>query len=531
MTVATPTPRKIHPQAIRARRNRRLLLVALALAAAAAAYGWSWWTHDRFWVRTDNAYVTGNLIPVAAQASGIVTQVLAEETQFVNRGDVLVRLDEHEAYAALGRARGRLGEEVRRITALFKTRKQLEERLAARQARLTLVRHDLERYRRASPAGAVSGQILQNAADQAHALEAEVREARAELDILDARVGGTSIREHPAVELAKHELIQAYLDYKRQQILAPVSGYVAKRKAQVGDRVTPGADLMTIVPLAHLWIEANLRETDLHRVRPGQPALVSVDLYGAEHTFHGVVEGLVPGTGSAFALLPPDNATGNFIHIVERVPVRIALQEDEVRDHPLRPGLSTVTQIRVDQPGRSVLDAVAFAHGPDEASRAQAEAGQSVLTSFAAPSAPEYRTDVYADEIPTAESLADTVITTNLVAEEVGGRALAKAAEQDRPRTAPPREDGDGGREREPVTRSATRTEPRAKVLRSDEPSLGSHVPPRSPDLGVAEHPLSPSIGPGSGLLGPEAGRGPAPLRAGDGNDDGGKAAGIGGRR
>lgn len=432
MRVQTPTPRKIHPKAIRARRNRRLLLVALALAAAGAAYGWHWWTHDRFWVRTDNAYVTGNLIPVAAQASGIVTQVLAEETQFVNRGDVLVRLDEHEAYAALGRARGRLGEEVRRITALFMTRKQLEERLAARRARLTLVHHDLERYRQASPAGAVSRQILQNAADQAHALEAEVREAQAELDILDARVGGTSIMAHPAVELAKHELIQAYLDYKRQQILAPVSGYVAKRKAQVGDRVAPGADLMTIVPLAHLWVEANLRETDLHRVRPGQPALVNVDLYGEEVTFHGVVEGLVPGTGSAFALLPPDNATGNFIHIVERVPVRIALQEDEVRDHPIRPGLSTVTQIRVQKPARPVLPSLAFAGESDDGPQAQDEASRSVLSSFAAPSAPEYQTDVYADEIPTAESLAEQVITTNLVSEETGGRVPAKAGDRDR---------------------------------------------------------------------------------------------------
>jgi membrane fusion protein (multidrug efflux system) len=386
-----PVTPKIRPKAVRASRNRRLLLVAVAVLVAAIGYAGYWWSYARYWVRTDNAYVTGNLVPVAAQASGIITQVLAEETQFVNRGDVVIRLDEHQAYAALGRARGHLGEEVRRIAALFMTRKQLAEKLSARTASLDLVRHDMARYRQASPSGAVSKQILQNAADKIRALEAEVREVHAELDTLDAQVGGTDVMNHPAVELAKHQLIEAYLEYKRQQILAPVSGYVAKRKAQVGDRVQPGTPLMTIVPLDHLWVEANLRESELRHVRPGQTALVNVDLYGTNETFHGTVEGLVPGTGSAFALLPPDNATGNFIHIVERVPVRIALRQDEIREHPIRPGLSTVTHINIT------------------------ESGQSIWSSLATPSTAEYETDVYADELPMAESLAQEVMTANLV--------------------------------------------------------------------------------------------------------------------
>ena len=184
------------------------------------------------------------------------------------------------------------------------------------------------------------------------ALEADVRETQAEYDALDAQIGGTTVMEHPAVELAKHEFINAHLEYARQLIRAPVSGYVAKRKAQVGDRVKPGTNLMTIVPLDHLWVEANLRETEVGDIRPGQPAEVRVDLYGGKHTFHGTVEGLVPGTGSPFALLPPDNSTGNFIHITERVPVRIALAADEIREYPIRPGLSTVTKIRVSEPGQ-----------------------------------------------------------------------------------------------------------------------------------------------------------------------------------
>lgn len=402
MTDTTATPhvaRRIRPRQIRAQRNRRLLIVAIAIVIAGVTYSAYWWTTGRHWIATDNAYVTGNLVPVVAQASGIVTQVLAEETQFINKGDLMIRLDEHEAYAALGRARGRLGETVRRINALFITKRQVGEKLAARKARLDVVQHDVERYRKASPSGAVSKQILQNATDHFRALEAEVRETQAEFDALDAQIGGTSVMEHPAVDLAKHEFIVAHLEYARQQIRAPVSGYVAKRKAQVGERVKPGADLMTIVPLDHLWVEANLRETELRDVRPGQPAEIRVDLHGHDHTYHGTVEGIVPGTGSAFALLPPDNSTGNFIHITERVPVRIALPQDEIREHPIRPGLSTVTKIHVS------------------------EQGNSVWTSLAKPDTDEYQTDVYADELTSAESLAEGVMQGNLVVKEAEPKA------------------------------------------------------------------------------------------------------------
>lgn len=479
---------RLRPKAIRARRNRRLLIVAALTLLAAGGYLAYWLTYDRFWVRTDNAYVTGNLVPVAAQATGIITQVLAEETQFVNRGDVMIRLDEHQAYAALGRARGRLGEEVRRIAALFMTRKQVAEKLASRTARLTLAQHDMDRYRAAAPSGAVSKQILQNTADKILALEAEVRESQAELDTLDAQVGGTTVMEHPAVDLAKHQLIDAYLEYTRQQIKAPVSGYVAKRKAQVGDRVQPGAPLMTIVPLDHLWVEANLRETELQHVRPGQSAIVNVSLYGSNHTYHGTVEGLVPGSGSAFALLPPDNATGNFIHIVERVPVRIALPADEIREHPIRPGLSTITKINIG------------------------ESGQSVWSSFAAPSTAEYETDVYADELPTAESIAHDVMSKNLVVADGGESTQAWLRDRES-------DMGDGYTIPERGTIELPRTKPLptkpGTALGRLDRTPSSFIPRRSPDLGEARAPLAPSIGPGSGLLGPEGGRSPGRLRSG----------------
>jgi membrane fusion protein, multidrug efflux system len=474
-SIPPPAP-DLYADSLRSQRNRRLLLVAVLVTFAGALYGSYWWTTARFWIETDNAYVTGNLVPVAAQASGIITQVLAEETQFVNRGDVMIRLDEHEAYAALGRARGRLGETVRRINGLFFTERQLREKLAARRARLEVVRHDVDRYRRASPSGAVSKQILQNALDQLEALEADVRETQAEYNALDALIGGTTVMEHPAVELAKHEFVVAHLEYARQQILAPVSGYVAKRKAQVGDRVKPGSNLMTIVPLDHLWVEANLRETELSNIRPGQPAEVRVDLYGSKHTFHGTVEGLVPGTGSPFALLPPDNSTGNFIHIIERVPVRIALAAEEIREHPIRPGLSTVTKIHVS------------------------EQGQSVWSSLAKADTDEYQTDVYGDELTTAESTAQIVIAGNVVANaELDGEQAAAIHHPVGLNDQDPEISSSSLEHKDDRSHKTVRQ-------RTHEMTPESYVPPRSPDLGSAYFPLSPSIGPGSSRLGPAAG-------------------------
>jgi membrane fusion protein (multidrug efflux system) len=336
---------------------------------------------------------------------------------------------------------------------------------------------------------------LQNALDQLQALEADVRETQAEYDALDAQIGGTTVMEHPAVELAKHEFINAHLEFARQQIRAPISGYIAKRKAQVGDRVTPGTNLMTVVPLDHLWVEANLRETELSDIRPGQSAEVRVDLYGARHTFHGTVEGLVPGTGSPFALLPPDNSTGNFIHITERVPVRIALAADELREHPVRPGLSTITKIHVS------------------------EAGQSVWSSLAKADTDEYQTDVYRDELTSAESLAQGVIAGNI---RSNNPALASAptvtsqlhSEEERRLHSRP-SDISG------VTRPhRAGTEGPAPHRLGDAPI--SQIPPRSPDLGVPTSPLAPSIGPGSGLLGPEAGRSPSRLRSNPEKERGG---------
>jgi membrane fusion protein, multidrug efflux system len=256
--------------------------------------------------------------------------------------------------------------------------------------------------------------------------------------------------------------------------------------------------LMTIVPLDHLWVEANLRETELQHVRPGQPALVNVNLYGSKQTFHGTVEGLVPGSGSAFALLPPDNSTGNFIHIVERVPVRIALPVDELREHPIRPGLSTVTSINIT------------------------ESGQSVWTSLATPSTAEYETDVYADELPTAEAMAKEVVATNLVVNDRVAAVDSLLGEEDELERIAPRKGALPRSSEERISPSVDRRPDRR------ERASNSFVPRRSPDLGATTFPLTPSIGPGSGSLGPEAGRSPSRLRPGFDMDEGRRPLGSG---
>lgn len=477
-------------EALQIRRNRRLVLLLVGILLAVIGYGLYWWQVERLRVETHNAFVAGNLVPVTSQVSGIITNVLAEETQFVNKGDLVMTLDANEAAATLGQARGNLGETVRRIAALYVHRRQFVEKLAARHARLDVIRHDMARYRYVSPHGAVPKQVVQNAEDQMRALEAEVRETQAELEALDVQIGRTTVTEHPAVQLAKYQFVEAQLRYGRQQIHSPVAGYVAKRKGQVGDRVAPGMTLMTIVPLDHLWVEANLRETELARVRPGQPALVSVDMYGKRSRYHGTVEGLVPGSGSVFATLPPDNATGNFIHIVQRVPVRIALLKDELMENPIRPGLSTVTQIDVSEPG------------------------QSVWTSHTTTSTPEYHTDVFEEELQQADAVARETVNDNLPLESAEPNNLQPFVQLDRDHGADRRE----GRAEGSGTIAPRDRSPEAR-REPYEFTPQSHVPSRSPDLGLPASPLSPSTaGPGSGLLGTEAG--PIPPPAASGNMD-----------
>jgi membrane fusion protein (multidrug efflux system) len=379
----------IRPKEIIRLRKRRLAAVTLSLLLAGGALLIYWWFTTRDWVATDDAFVSGHLITLKAQTEGTIVEILAENTQQVRQGQVLVRLDGVRAQLDFERAQAELGETLRHLEKLTAGIQTLQQRIAARQAALSQVRHDLKRFLAAFRDGAASEQQVQNARDKIRELEAAIKEAEAEKTGVEAEVGGVEIDKHPSVEKAKSKLRLAYLEYKRRNILAPASGYVAKRRAQIGDLVKPGAPLLVIVPLDDLWIEANFLENQIAGIRPGQSAEIRVDAYGDRLVYHGRVQGINPGTGSPFALLPTDNATGNFIHIAERVPVRIGLDPEELRKNPLQPGLSTLTRIKTS------------------------EAGDALLTSQIETTGEAYRTGIYEHELDDAEQLIEKIVSLN----------------------------------------------------------------------------------------------------------------------
>jgi membrane fusion protein (multidrug efflux system) len=329
--------------------RRRRWLVGLGAALALIALVWlAWWLLEaRFYESTDDAYVAGDLVNVMPQVSGTVVSIAADETDRVQAGQELVRLDATDAQIALQEAEQQLARTVRQTRTVFATRDQLRAVVGQRRADLARAQSDFDRRRNLAASGAVSGEELGHAQDALKAARDALVAAEKNLAAGSALVGRTGVGDNPEVRAAATQVELAWLALARTSVHAPVTGYVARRTVQLGERIAPGAPLMAIVPLGRLWLEANFREVQLRHMRIGQPATVVADLYGGQVTFHGRVAGLGMGTGSAFALLPAQNATGNWIKVVQRVPVRIALDASELAAHPLRIGLSTVVTIAV----------------------------------------------------------------------------------------------------------------------------------------------------------------------------------------
>ena len=329
--------------------RRRRWLVGLGAALALIALVWlSWWLLEaRFYESTDDAYVAGDLVNVMSQVSGTVVSIAADETDRVQAGQELVRLDATDAQIALQEAEQQLARTVRQIRTVFATRDQLRAVAGQRRSDLARAQSDFDRRRDLAASGAVSGEELGHAQDALKAARDALIAAEKNLAASSALVGHTGVADNPEVRAAATQVELAWLALARTSVRAPLTGYVARRTVQLGERISPGAPLMAIVPLGRLWLEANFREVQLRHMRIGQPAAVVADLYGGHVTFHGRVVGLGMGTGSAFALLPAQNATGNWIKVVQRVPVRIALDGSELTAHPLRIGLSTVVTIEV----------------------------------------------------------------------------------------------------------------------------------------------------------------------------------------
>jgi len=331
------------------RQRRRVWLVALTVALlviALLAAGW-WLLYARFYQSTDDAYVAGDLVNVMSQVSGTVVAIYADETDRVQAGQELVRLDPTDARIALDDAEQQLARTVRQTRTVFANRDQLTAVVAQRRAELARAQADLNRRRTLASTGAVSGEELGHAQDALNAARDALTAAQKNLAAGIALVGHTGVAENPDVQAAATQVERAWLALERTSVRAPVTGYVAKRSVQLGERIAPGSPLMAIVPLERLRVDANFKEVQLRRMRIGQPVRVIADLYGRRVTYHGTIEGLGMGTGAAFALLPAQNATGNWVKVVQRVPVRITLDPQQLREHPLRIGLSTTVTVDV----------------------------------------------------------------------------------------------------------------------------------------------------------------------------------------
>jgi membrane fusion protein (multidrug efflux system) len=298
----------------------------LIIAVGYTAY---WAQVLRFHQTTDDAYVNGNVVQITPQISGTVIGIGADDTQFVKAGQPLVR-------------------DVRN---LFATTAQLDATVAVRQTDLAAARSDLERREHLGASGAVSGEELRHSMDAVKAAQSNLLAAQQQLMANKARVDNTTLADHPQVRDAAAAVRNAYLTLSRTELAAPVSGFVARRNVQLGQRVGPGATLMAVVPLDQVWVDANFKEPQLARMRVGQPVTLTADLYGRHTVYHGKVVGFGAGTGAAFSLLPAQNATGNWIKIVQRVPVRVALDAGELAAHPLQIGLSMKADVDVRNGG------------------------------------------------------------------------------------------------------------------------------------------------------------------------------------
>ena len=339
------------------RRGRGLLILAAVVTISAVAVFAYWFLHGRWYESTDDAYVGGPIVQVTAEIPGTVRVIHPRETDAVAAGQALVEFDAADARIAMDAALADLASTVRQVHGAFAQADRARAQLAAREVELSRARQDYGRRQSISEGGAVSQEELAHTRESVQALEAAARAAREELRVALAQTEGTTVEQHPQVQRAATRVRDAALALKRTAVVSPVNGVVARKGVQVGQRVAPGTPLMAVVPLDDLWVDANFKEVQLTHVRIGQPVELHADLYGRDVTFHGRVQGLSPGTGAAFALLPPQNASGNWIKIVQRVPVRIALDPAQVREHPLRVGLSMHAEVDLHDQSGAVLAA------------------------------------------------------------------------------------------------------------------------------------------------------------------------------
>ena len=349
------------PTANPAGRRKGLTIVAAAVAVAALAWGGWHYMVARNYQNTDNAYVAGNVVQITPQVGGTVISIGADDTDYVKAGQILVQLDPADSLVQLAQAESQLAQTARQTRTLYANNAPLSAQVAQREADLMRLKvdaakasDDVERRRPLTITGAVGkeefdhAKALATAASNAVvAAEAAVRAAKAQLTAAEAQTKGTTAEDFPSVMAAAAKVREAYLSLQRTRLISPVDGYVAKRGVQLGQRVAAGSPMMTVVDLHNLWVDANFKESQLADLRMGQKVELTADVYGDKTTYEGKVVGLGAGTGAAFSLLPAQNATGNWIKVVQRVPVRVSLAPEALAQHPLRVGLSMDVKVNI----------------------------------------------------------------------------------------------------------------------------------------------------------------------------------------
>lgn len=377
-------------------RRRRLFLFTLVVLVVAAAWGGWWRVYGQYSEHTENAQVAGNRLTVMPQVAGSVTAVQVDDTDQVRRGDLLVQLDEADAQLAVATAQAALADAAREVFGLAAQRDRAQAAVGLAQSELERTLADLDRRRRLVVRQSISAEEAQHAELNTNTARSAVLVANRQLAVAQAAVGAGPLRGHPRVKLAAASLRDAYLRLERCRILAPADGQVAQRSVQVGQQVTPASRLLDIIPLDAVWVEVNFKEGQLVNLRLDQPVRMTTDVYGDELEFTGRVGGIGAGTGSVFSLLPPQNATGNWIKIVQRVPVRVTIDRESLAGRPLPLGASVSASVDT--------------HQRDSAP----------VTGVAAPTAGRYATDVYAARLAGIDARVEQQVEAGFTAATQG---------------------------------------------------------------------------------------------------------------
>lgn len=344
---ATPPAQPAETPVNRMKKKRRLYLALLALVVVLGVAAWlaHYMVVGRFYEETDDAYVNGNIVPITPRVAGTIISITADDGDYVEAGQILIQLDPSDASVTLQNAQATLAQTVRQVRGLYSNADNAQAQVRTSQVAYERARADYNRRQQLANSGAIASEELAHARDTLNSAQSALDAARHAQQTSWALVNDTELATHPEISAASAQVLQAYLDHSRTEVRAPVSGYVAKRSAQVGSHVSSGETLLTVVPLDQVWIDANFKENQMRDMRIGQPVDITTDLYGSKVHYRGTIESLGIGTGSAFSLLPAQNATGNWIKIVQRLPVRIRLQPDNLDTHPLRIGLSSTVTV------------------------------------------------------------------------------------------------------------------------------------------------------------------------------------------